>query len=49
MTDEELEKRVTELRAARESPQILRALLTAGAAKKKVAEKKKPNLALLGL
>lgn len=49
MSDEELEKWVTELRSVRESPQIMRALLVAGTAKKKSAEKKKPNLALLGL
>lgn len=48
-SDEELEAHTIEVRAARESPQILRSLLAAGAVKKKKAEAKKPNLSILGL
>lgn len=48
MTDEELEVHVTKMRAARESPQIMRSLL-AGKTKKVSAGKVKvkPNLSLL--
>lgn len=50
MTDEELDAHLKKVRAARESPQILRALLTAGTRKEKsVKKEKKPDLNLLGL
>lgn len=49
MTDEQLEEFTKKVRAARESPQIMRALLAAGSRTKKTSVAKKPDLSIFGL